>query len=512
MSSGESSYVNPEEYQFKRTFETDPVGMSLADVLHGLRYSARFFIQFMIPEELEYPIPDFHVEAWDLLTCTTIYEIALALPRGHAKTTLLKLCAIWYWLFTPTRFIIYVSNTQPIAAGYCQDIAEYLKSPNFERVFGRVHFTVEQDNKGLYRFNLRVPNLTTGEWQEKHCILKSSGALTQTRGILLDNTRPELALVDDLEDQENTSTSYLVKKLWGWFFGTFKKALTNKRPKIIYAGNLLSKDSMLHYFCSDGNSWFSRRYGCIRADGTVLWPDVWPMDRIRIDFREYQKMGLMARWFAEMMNLPIADGQGLIKAEEIPYAEPMVPGQQEMAFITVDPAFSKETYGNKTAIVVHAYLNGKWRIVQYIFGKYDPGELFWLLADLCDYWNTRAVVVEQAGFQKVLQYVFQIMGEIHKKTFETLMLHHNNKSKTERLMGFCAVLRQGVWALVEGDFEITEQLLAYDPLKKHNDDDLIDACSMGPPAVKIHMAAIAASYQIEPQAFQPKIGYEVQSN
>jgi hypothetical protein len=79
-------------------------------------------------------------------------------------------------------------------------------------------------------------------------------------------------------------------------------------------------------------------------------------------------------------------------------------------------------------------------------------------------------------------------------------------------MGFCAVLRQGVWALVEGDFEITEQLLAYDPLKKHNDDDLIDACSMGPPAVKIHMAAIAASYQIEPQAFQPKIGYEVQSN
>jgi len=500
-----------EEMAFRKPAETVGIQMDAGQILWNLKHSGRFFIQFFLGEELEFDIPDFHLESWELLTMPDILNIALALPRGHAKTTLMKLAVVWHFLFSPYRFAVYLSNTLAIASEACKDIINYLQSDNFVSMFGAVLFQTAQDTRGFYKFKLYIPD-GTGNSIEKFCILRALGAGQQVRGMNVDNTRPELACVDDLEDDENTATALLQRKIISWFYGPFMKALTRRRPKIMYAGNMLSNKSILYHIVVKSDLWHSIRYGCLKSDGTPLWEDLWSKDAIRADYLEYQKLGLVARWFAEMMNMPMAEGAGLIEGSQIPYASPLVPGEQEAAFVTVDPAISKEVWGNDTAIAVHALMNGVWHITEFVTGKYQPDQLFLMLVELCHKWNTRAVGVEAAGYQKVLKFVFDVLAQMYNQSFETHLVPHKNRSKTERLVAWCSLLRKGVWVLEEGDFAITEQLLQYDPLKTNNVDDLIDACAQGPTMVELYLPSIMERYEVDPARFAISTGYSVCAN
>src|SRR3546814_2791065 len=80
--------------------------------------------------------------------------------------------------------------------------------------------------------SLWIFELTTPEGRVKKCILRAVGAGQQMRGINIDNQRPDMAVVDDVEDNENTESELLQKKLDRWIFGPFLKALA-RRKKVI---------------------------------------------------------------------------------------------------------------------------------------------------------------------------------------------------------------------------------------------------------------------------------------
>ena len=204
-----------------------------------LRTNAEFLIEFFLADQLDMPVPQFHTEIWGLLTDTEKERVLLAIPRGHAKSTLAKLCVIWYWLFTTHRFCVYLSNTAPIAKGACRDIIEYLSHPNFLEIYGKVRMVKHSENEGLWIFDLPM-----GSGRVKRCILRALGQGQQMRGINIDNQRPDLAIVDDVEDNENTSSESQQKKLDQWMYGPFLQALAKNR-KILWLGNMLTKTSLL---------------------------------------------------------------------------------------------------------------------------------------------------------------------------------------------------------------------------------------------------------------------------
>lgn len=485
--------------------------MSTGEIISALKSSCSFFMNFFLPDELEYEVPEFHPTTWEYLISVTIEQVALALPRGHAKTTLAKLAVVWYFLFTPFRFCIYTSNTHAVAAEACLDVIKYITSDNFVSVFGAVTFDVKQDQKGFYKFTMRFID-EAGNLREKDCILKAMGAGQQVRGLNIDNTRPELAIVDDLEDQDNTATPVLIKKLAQWFFGAFFKALSRRRRKVIYIGNMLSNRSLLYHFCEKSDDWHSLRYGCVLSDGRPLWPDMWPIDKIKKDFEEYRKLNLTPLWFAEMMNLPVAEGNLLIESDDIPYCPILLPGEQKAAFITIDPAISEKTWADDRAIAVHAlHPGGHWQVVEYVTGKFPPDHMFWIVVELCQKWRTRVVGIEQAGYQMALRYLFETLGAINHQHFDIVEIPHKNKSKVERLAVWCSLLRKRAWMLNEGDWEITEQLMAFDPMKKNNVDDLIDACSMGVTMVDLYLPSIMEAYEVVPakDMYRVRSGSEV---
>src|SRR3546814_15790633 len=83
------------------------------------------------------------------------------------------------------------------------------------------------------------------------------------RGINIDNQRPDMAVVDDVEDNENTESELLQKKLDRWIFGPFLKALA-RRQKVIWLGNMMQKTSLLARL-SPSPTWNPVVYGCLVA-------------------------------------------------------------------------------------------------------------------------------------------------------------------------------------------------------------------------------------------------------
>ena len=447
---------------------------------NALEHDAEFFIQFFLGEEIHLQVPEFHKDIFAVMVAKAIDRFVCAIPRDHAKTTLAKLTCVWYFLFSEYRFIVYLSNTSEIAIPATNDIVEFLKSPNFVNVFGHCNFIVEQHGKGLYKFDLPE------SLGAKTCILRALGAGKQVRGINVDNKRPQLAVVDDLEDNDNIATAALFLKLKKWVYGPFLKCLDKFGNKVIWLGNMISKDSMLFENCNS-QFWYSRRYGCLLADGKALWADAWPIEKLMRDYAEYQEKGLADVWFAEMMNLPMASGSGLIEAEDITYKPEIQPREFPIGFLTVDLAISKEAWAHKTSIGIHSWVDDShWHFnLGHSQQGMDPIELFWKIVDIAKEWGYFSIGIESEGFQASLQYIYPHLCLVHNiDNLEFFPLKTYKTQKNMRLAPWAGMLKSGEYALTEGDFTITQQLLEYDATKKENDDDVIDCGAYGPQMIR----------------------------
>ena len=456
------------------------VQINATDCKLALEHDAEFFIQFFLGQEIHLPVPDFHKDIFGVMTHLEIDRFTCAIPRDHAKTTLAKLACVHYFLFTHYRFIVYLSNTTDIAIPSTNDIVTFLQCENFVNIFGYCEWFTKQDGKGVYKF--RLPKSLGG----KLCMLRALGAGKQVRGINIDNKRPQLAVVDDLEDNDNIATMELFNKLKRWVYGPFLKCLDKFDNKVIWLGNMISKNSMLFENCKS-DYWYSRRYGCLLANGEPLWPDAWSVEKLQRDYREYQERGLADVWFAEMMNLPMAAGAGLIDASEITYKPAVQPRENAIGFLTVDLAISEEKWAHKTVIAVHTWVDDTfWQIAYTIaFHGIDPIALFHEIIKLGQLWGFYTVGIESEAYQASLQFIYPhlcLTESIEGFTF--VPLKTNKMRKVERLAPWAGMLKAGDYALTEGDFSVTQQLLEFDPTKRHNDDDEIDCCAYGPQMVR----------------------------
>ncbi len=467
------------------------VGILREQAIPVLEHDSEAWLNFLLAEQLEYGVPDFHTIGFDHMKNMEVSRIALAWPRGHAKTTIAKCAVLWHWAFTNVRFIIYVSNTSPLAKLAAADIINMLEGDNFTRMFGRIQWERRSETEGLFIFKLG----------DKRCILRALGANQQVRGINVDNLRPQLGIVDDLEDNENTETDTQRRKLKNWVYGPFIKCFARAWSKIIWLGNMLSNQSLLHAICNDPD-WNSMRFGCLIQDAngelTPLWPDMFKMADIQREFLAHQRQGLLGVWYAEMMNLPTAGSNGLIDLEQIQFNPQLHPGDCEYGFITVDPAISQKTWANDSAIVAHGYFQGKWQIVDYISMKLDPEKLYKYSIGMALKWGFNVVGVESMAYQASLQFLFDMLNTVYQVNGITYLPLHAGMRKHERIAAWCALLKDKTYTLTEGDMTICNQLLEFDPMKKENVDDLVDACAYGEQVIHAHIGLVIMQRETPP--------------
>lgn len=466
-------------------------------IVARLKEDGEFFIEFFLNEELTSPVPFFHYgEIWPLLTNTAMQRVLLAIPRDHAKTTLAKLAVVWYFLFTNHRFCAYLSNTNTIAKNACKDIIGYFNTPNFINTYGKVNMVKESETDSLWRFEIPMP-----DGRVKHCILRAVGAGQQMRGINIDNQRPDIAVVDDVEDNENTDSALLQKKLDRWIFGPFLKALA-RRKKIIWLGNMLQQTSLLARLSQRPN-WNPVVFGCLVKNAltgllTPLWPERWAMDELIADFQEYKELGLVETWMCEMMNMP---GHGIdgFTIDSLNFAPLPSPDDIQAAWLILDPAFGENIANDDSSITVHVLTNdGLPMVVEHRTGKFKEEELFDIMFELGLKWNAWVWGIEAVAAQRVLIPFFKLLlvGKLMNHEVEMIpLMAGRGDPKVSRIKAWVGAMSKKAYAVYEGAVEIATQLVGYNMKKTSNRDDLIDSCAYGPQMIENYEGLLIEAYQ-----------------
>lgn len=207
-------------------------------------------------------------------------RIAIAAPRGHAKSTIVSLAyPLWCLMNGLEPYIVLVSDTGPLAEHNLRNIRAELESNDLLK-----HDFPELLCRRVKPCREGAIALPSG------ALIVAKGAGQGIRGTKNRSNRPSLILVDDLENREEVVEELQRDKLRSYFFGTLLK-LGDSRTNVVVVGTVLHHDALLARLVDPNKmpGWDRALYRAI-----VQWPD---------------RMDLWERWGRVLSSAELFDGQ-----------------------------------------------------------------------------------------------------------------------------------------------------------------------------------------------------------
>ena len=163
------------------------------------------------------PTPDFHKELW-AYCCLPDKRVAIAAPRGHAKSTAVTLAyCLATVLFRQKQFVIIVSDTETQSIQFLNDVKqELMDNPALRDVFF-ISRLLKDNEKDI------ICEMKDGH--QFRIMARSSGQAI--RGLKWKHKRPDLILGDDLENDEIVMNQDRREKFRQWFFNALLPCLSD---------------------------------------------------------------------------------------------------------------------------------------------------------------------------------------------------------------------------------------------------------------------------------------------
>jgi predicted phage terminase large subunit-like protein len=289
------------------------------------------------------PTPEFHREGWQLY-CTDDPAVALAAPRGHAKSTafthdfvLANVC------FRAAHYVIIIGASEEMAVEHLGDIANELRDNEELRQEFKIKDFVQDQKTDIIV-----------ECEDGHQFrILARGAEQKIRGRKWRGRRPDLIVGDDLEDDEQVENKDRRKKFRKWFFRAAKQAL-RVGGRIRVHGTILHKDSLLKHLCNN-SSWISRIYKAHKSFSDfsqILWPERFSEKILRVVRQEFINEGDSAGYSQEILNEPGDDEGNYLLVEQFLPMKPDDFDDFHQLAVGCDFAVSKNDAANRTCFVV----------------------------------------------------------------------------------------------------------------------------------------------------------------
>lgn len=182
---------------------------------------------------------------------------ALAAPRGEAKSTRITLMFVAWCVLTGRKRYI------PIIADAFDQAAPFLEGLKVELESNPRLITDFADHTGPGRV-WNVGTIVT----KSNVKIQAFGALKRIRGLRHGPYRPDLVVLDDLENDENVKSLEQRDKLEGWLMSTvLNLGPADDSMDIIYVGTILHHDSVLARTIKKP-AWRGKRFQSV-----IKWPD-----------------------------------------------------------------------------------------------------------------------------------------------------------------------------------------------------------------------------------------------
>ena len=241
------------------------------------------------------PIPPFHQEMWELC-CSDEPKVAIAAPRGHAKSTAITHAYILAMMCLKKKsFCLLVSDTEAQAVEFLGDIkAELTGNDMLKETFGIKKIIKDTETNIIAQFA-----------DGKKFRIVAKGSEQKVRGLKWGGKRPDLIVGDDLENDDIVMNPLRREKFRRWFMNALLPCGSDT-CWVRIVGTILHLDSMLQRLLEDP-TWEHLFYEAHNPDfSEILWPEQWPEDRLKAVRDSYIAQGNPEGYAQEYLNKPIA--------------------------------------------------------------------------------------------------------------------------------------------------------------------------------------------------------------
>lgn len=443
------------------------------------RVDINFFAGLCIPSVCIFTLPPFYIAVFQLLTnrkeeqIGKLLRFALGLPRGHAKTTFIKILITWLIVYDKTKFPLIICSNAELAELLLGDIHDILRSPNIVSIYGQWEEALSTNSADTKK----------AAYHEGTVSIVARGWSAGVRGLNLQNERPDLIFCDDAQTRKNDESPTERMNLLQELAGTVFKAIAPIGNRtIIYVGNMYSDECILNKF-KKSRSWISMVTGAILETGEPLWPELFSLEELMESYYHDEELGLAHIWFAEVMNDPKSASRSLLP-NPVPDSDILEEDDlldNDGAFITIDPAGFRDS-SDDNVIAVHIKKNNKGYVVETKKGILDPAEIILNSLRLAIKWKCCLIGVEDVGYQQTLGFWLTFfLKKLNINNIIVVPLKPHGRSKEARIRQFIAELYRQTYYLhnLETRRDFVWQASVYKVGKPKNKDDLIDTCAYG---------------------------------
>lgn len=366
------------------------------------------FAWWLYPHHITLETPLFHREILDMVS-TSKKHIAIAAPRGHAKSTVVGLVyASWMVLYQKHHFILLVSDTYTQSVEFVNTIKMELESNiRIRWLFGDQQSNFWRDGVFITTGNVKVMARAQGQ---------------KIRGLKFRQYRPDLLIFDDLENDESVRTYEQRRKLADWFGRAALPALA-KDGRAVVIGTILHHDSLLSNMINNKgefSSWGTLMYKAITMlpDGTeqALWVEHLNLEilhRMKSDPEFDGFLGSIV-FSQEYQNEPFSAEDAVFKSEWLEEAKRkgtdralinnFIYDTWDLGYMViaggVDLAISKKDGSDYTAMAVIGQTREGMKLPLWLSrDKLTPAETKAKIVSLNERYNPSVIIVESNAYQ-----------------------------------------------------------------------------------------------------------------
>ncbi len=298
-----------------------------------------WFCQTYLPHYFSHPFAPFHRELIALLEPRgrAVVPVVVAAPRGFAKTTLVSFGYVLHQVLCGRRrFVVIGSDTADLA----EDLTGYLRLE-----LGH-NMRLGQDFGPLCEARGAQGDFIAGAG----CRVMARGAGQRLRGLKHGRHRPDLVVLDDLENDKNVRNQRLVRETLDWLREAVYPAI-DPGGSLFIIGTVLARRSALATLLESPEEpyrRFTRRlYRALDHEGRSLWPERHPVEAL---LRQKALMGARA-FNKEKQNDP-RDDEGLFQEAWLRAYHPDEVEQKTLGVAGfLDPSLAAGESGDYKAVI-----------------------------------------------------------------------------------------------------------------------------------------------------------------
>lgn len=330
-------------------------------------------------------------------------RIANLCHRGIAKTTIMAEYLFLYLAvygelpgFGPVPYALYVSDS----------VENGIKKM-------RLRLQRRWDNSKFLQTYIPETKFTDIRWYFKNAegnefVVTGHGAKTGVRGTVELNTRPHIAILDDLISDEDARSPTVIASVEDTVHKAINYALHPQHNMIVWSGTPFNAKDPL-YKAVESGAWavnvfpVCEHFPCEPKDFRGSWEDRFDYNYVLNQFKTAVKMGRVDTFNQELMLRIMSEEERLIHDHEIVWydMDHVIEHKNRYNFyITTDFATSDKDAADFSVISVWAYSNnGTWLYVDGTCKRHTMDKNIDDLFDLAQKWSPQSVGIEISGQQ-----------------------------------------------------------------------------------------------------------------